>query len=60
MTPVAGLEVRYKNHIGKIRHVDTNYATICIREFSERNRDVCILVYQNNYKDMILLKESER
>jgi len=60
MTPVSGLQVRYRNHIGKIRHVDTSYSTICIREFDERSRDVCILVFQDNYKEIFLLKESER
>lgn len=60
MTPVSGLEVQYKNHIGVIRFVDEDYVTVCISEFQDRRRDVCIVVYKEDYKNLRLLKESDK
>jgi len=60
MTPVSGLEVQYKNHIGIIRFVDEEYVTVCIEEFQDRRRDVCIVVYKEDYKNLRLLKESTK
>ena len=60
MIPVSGLEVRYKDHIGYIRFVDTEYITLCISEFKDRSRDVCIVVYKEDYKHLRLLKESDK
>jgi len=60
MIPAVGIDVIYKNHIGKINFVDDRYLTICIREFEERNRNVCIVVHRENYKEIQLLKESQK
>lgn len=60
MIPAVGVEVIYKSHIGRINFVDDHYVTICIREFEERNRNVCIVVHRENYKLIQLLKESQK
>lgn len=55
---VEGLEVEYKGHIGTIRFICDQYVTVCVKKFSERNRDVCLLVYREHYSNIKLLKES--
>lgn len=60
MTPVYGLEVIYKDHMGIIRFVDDEYITVCISEFPDRSRDVCIVVYKKDFKHLRLLKESDK
>lgn len=60
MTPVFGLKVQYKDHIGIIRFVDDEYVTLCINEFRDRSRDVCIIVYKEDFKNLRLLKESTK
>ena len=60
MTPVSGLEVQYRDHIGIIRFVDEDYITVCVSEFRDRSRDVCIVVYKEDYKNLRLLKESTK
>lgn len=56
----SGLNVRYKEHVGKIYFVSEQYITICIQTFEDRLRDVCFLVYPHQWKDIKLLKESEK
>lgn len=60
MTPTVGLEVIYKDHIGTIRFVDDYYVTLCINKFQDRNRDVCIVIYREDFKNLRLLKESDK
>ena len=60
MTPVEGLQVRYKDHIGYIRFVDAAYITVCIYEHTDKSRDVCIVVYKNDFNQLHLLKESDK
>jgi hypothetical protein len=60
MTPVSGLEVQYRDHIGIIRFVDEDYITVCVSEFRDRSKDVCIVVYKEDYKNLRLLKESTK
>lgn len=56
-----GLVVQYKDNIGTIRFICDSYITVCVNNFPEdRRRDVCILVYRNNFKDIKLLKESTK
>lgn len=56
-----GITVIYKHHVGVIRFVSEQYITLCVRTFpEEKNRDVCILIYRDNYKNVKLLKESEK
>jgi len=52
--------VTYNEHIGKVDFVSTQYITVCIQQSEERSRDVCILVYPHQWKDVRLLKESEK
>lgn len=61
MSFAEGLEVQYKNNIGTIRFICDSYITICISKFpNERRRDVCILVYRENFNQIKLLKESSK
>jgi hypothetical protein len=60
MTFYQGLDVIYNEHIGKVDFVSTQYITVCIQQSEERSRDVCILVYPHQWKDVRLLKESEK
>ena len=60
MIPTVGLEVIYKDHIGTIRFVDEHYVTLCINQFKERSRDVCIVINRENFKHLRLLKESDK
>jgi hypothetical protein len=61
MTFAEGLEVQYKDHIGKVRFICETYITICINSFpEERRRDVCIVVYRSNFDKIKLLKESQK
>lgn len=55
-----GLEVRYKQHVGFIDFVSEKYVTICLKKFNERSRDVCLLVYPSQWKDIELLKQSDK
>lgn len=56
-----GLEVYYKQHFGVVRFVSEKYITICTKVFpGQRVRDVCLLVYPENYHLVTLVKESEK
>ena len=55
-----GLEVSYNEHVGFVDFVSSQYITICISQLQERSRSVCILVYPHQWKDVRLLKESEK
>jgi len=55
-----GLNVRYKDHVGFVNFVCEKYITVCIKTYEHRSRDVCLLVYPDQWKDVQLLKESEK
>lgn len=55
-----GLDVRYRHNVGKIRFICESYVTVCVNTFDHRSRDVCILVYRNEWNDIELLKQSEK
>jgi hypothetical protein len=55
-----GLEVRYKQHVGFVNFISEKYITICLRKFDDRSRNVCLLVYPSQWKDVKLLKESDK
>lgn len=56
-----GLEVYYKKMYGVVRFISEHYITVCVRNFpDEPRRDVCLIVYPQQYKDIVLLKESEK
>ena len=53
-----GLNVKYNDHIGVVNFVCEKYITICIKTYEHRSRDVCLLVYSSQWKDVELLKQS--
>lgn len=56
-----GLVVQYRDHIGTIRFICDSYVTVCVNKFpDDRRRDVCILVYKDNFDEIKLLKESTK
>jgi len=55
-----GLTVKYKNHVGVVDFVCEKYITICIDRLGHRSKDVCLLVYPQQWKDVQLLKQSEK
>jgi hypothetical protein len=60
ITFYSGLEVRYGQHVGFVDFMCEQYITICLSKFGERSRDVCILIYPAQWKEVQLLKESEK
>jgi hypothetical protein len=55
-----GLDVKYKNHVGTIRFICDSYLTLCIREHDEKVRNVCILIYRDEWNQIMLLNEDEK
>ncbi len=50
-----GTEVCYKGMYGHVRFVCEHYMTVCVREFPERVRDVCLIVYPSQFDQLILV-----
>lgn len=59
MTFSEGLLVRYKSYLGKVRFISNQYITICIQTYDHKVRDVCLLVYPNEWKDIELVGDYE-
>lgn len=55
-----GLSVRYKHFTGRIQFISEKYLTLCINQFEQRERDVCILIYRSDWEKIILLKQSDK
>ena len=55
-----GLHVRYNDHVGFVNFVCDKYITICIKTYEHRSRDVCLLVYPQQWKNVQLVKQSEK
>jgi len=56
-----GLEVIYKEHFGVVRFVCEEYITVCIIKFDkEKSRDVCLIVYPQQYHLVTLAKASTK
>ena len=56
-----GVHAQYKSHVGYIEFICEHYITLCIKVFpNQRSRDVCILIPRHQYKDIKLIKESEK
>ena len=55
-----GLKVRYNEHIGVVDFICEKYITICVSTSDHPSRDVCLLVYPSRWKDVELLKQSEK
>jgi hypothetical protein len=56
----SGLNVRYRDKVGVVNFVCEKYITVCIKTYEHKSRDVCLLVYQPQWKQVQLLKESEK
>jgi len=56
-----GLEVFYKGTFGIVKFICEQYITICVRKFPEEpRRDVCLVVYPQQYQYIKLAKESTK
>ena len=55
-----GLEVRYKQHVGFVDFICEKYITVCLGKADHRSKDVCILIYPPEWKDVELLKQSDK
>lgn len=56
-----GLEAIYDNYVGIINFVGNSYLTLCIKSFpKEKVRNVCIVVYRDQFNKIKLLKESSK
>jgi hypothetical protein len=55
-----GLVVKYKDHVGTIRFICDSYLTLCIQEHDEKVRNVCILIYRDEWNQIMLLNEDEK
>ena len=56
-----GLHVCYKQMYGVVRFVSNEYITVCVRTFpNEKVRDVCLVVYPNQFGLVTLAKESTK
>lgn len=49
---IEGTEVSYHQFTGMIRFVSHSYITLCISTFPDRVKDVCLLIYHNQWKDL--------
>jgi hypothetical protein len=55
-----GLNVKYRDHVGVVEFICDQYITICIKRLEHRSKDVCLLVYPPQWKEVQLLKQSEK
>ena len=55
-----GLNVKYRDHVGVVEFICDQYITICIKRLEHRSKDVCLLVYPSQWKEVQLLKQSEK
>jgi hypothetical protein len=59
MTFTENLLVRYKEHTGVIRFISNQYVTICVETYDHKVRDVCMLVYPDQWKDIQIVNDYE-
>jgi hypothetical protein len=50
-----GLEVKYGDYVGDVDFISEQYITICLRRLDHKSRDVCILIYPPQWKDVELI-----
>jgi len=55
-----GIAVYYQEHLGDIRFVCADYVTVCISTGETKSKDVCVIVYPHQYKDIKLEKQSQK
>ena len=56
----SGLNVKYREQVGVVDFVCEKYITICIKTFEHKSKNVCVLVYPSQWREVQLLKESEK
>jgi hypothetical protein len=59
MTFTEGLLVKYKEQTGVIRFISNQYVTICVATYEHKVRDVCMLVYPDQWKDIQIVNDYE-
>jgi len=59
MTFTEGLLVKYKDHTGIVRFISNQYITICVKTYDHKVRDVCMLVYPEQWKDIQIVNDYE-
>ncbi len=50
-----GLEIRYKHLTGHVKFVCDEYITLCIHTNENPLKDVCVLIFNNQWKDIELM-----
>ncbi len=59
MTFTENLLVKYKEHTGIIRFISNQYITICVETHEHKVRDVCMLVYPEQWNDIQIVNDYE-
>lgn len=59
MTFTENLLVKYKEHTGVIRFISNQYITICVETYEHKVRDVCMLVYPEQWNDIQIVNDYE-
>jgi len=60
ITFAEGIEVHYRGMYGRVDFVCEKYITICVCKMEHRSKDVCLLVYPEQYNEVTLAKESSK
>lgn len=55
-----GLEIKYKNYYGVVQFISDEYITMCISFGRKTMSDICMLVYEEEWKNIKLYKESNK
>lgn len=55
-----GLEIRYKHLTGHVKFVCDEYITLCIHTNKNPMRDVCVLIFKDQWKDIELMSGNRR
>ena len=55
-----GTKVIYNGMQGFVSFVCEKYITVCIKTFEDRSKNVCLLVYPEQWEQIQLLKQSEK
>lgn len=50
-----GTEVSYLNEQGTIHFICEKYITICIHKKEHKSQNVCLLVYPDQYNEIVLI-----
>jgi hypothetical protein len=60
ITFAKGIEVYYRGTHGVVDFICEKYITVCIDKSKDRLKDVCLLVYPEQYGEITLAKESNK